>query len=163
MSEEITESEATPKKSKIPILIALFATILLGGGGFYATFSGLLNMGDPHDAHEETASESDHRNMDDVEFITVNEIVINIGHDTHTGHLRFVANLEVPKEKSADVHLLMPRIVDVLNGYLRAVDIELLTDHTTLPRLKAQMLRRVQLVTGEAYVIDLLIAEFTLS
>ncbi len=53
--------------------------------------------------------------------------------------------------------------MDVLNGYLRAVDVPALEDPSSLIRLRAQMLRRVQIVTGEGRVRDLLIIEFVLN
>ena len=53
--------------------------------------------------------------------------------------------------------MLMPRIQDVLNSYLRAVEVRQLEDPSALLRLRAQMLRRVQIVTGEGRVRDLLI------
>ena len=57
----------------------------------------------------------------------------------------------------------MPRIVDVMNGYLRALDAAELENPAALVRLRAQMLRRIQIVTGEGRVRDLLITEFVLN
>jgi len=58
---------------------------------------------------------------------------------------------------------LKPRIVDVLNGYLRAVTFAEMADPNALARLRGQMLRRIQVVTGEGRVKDLLIMEFVLN
>jgi len=58
------------------------------------------------------------------------------------------------------VQALMPRIMDVLNIYLRALDPPELEEPAALLRLRAQMLRRVQIVTGPGLVNDLLIIEF---
>ena len=63
----------------------------------------------------------------------------------------------------ADVTKLTPRVMDVLNSYLRAVAVSDLEDPSALVSLRAQMLRRIQLVTGEGRVRDLLIMEFVLS
>jgi flagellar FliL protein len=62
-----------------------------------------------------------------------------------------------------EVTLLLPRIMDVLNGYLRAIDITQLEDPAALIRIRAHMLRRIQIVTGEGRVRDLLITEFVLN
>ncbi len=62
-----------------------------------------------------------------------------------------------------DVTKLVPRIVDVLNGYLRAVDLHDIEDRSALVRLRAQMLRRIQLVTGDGRVRDLLVMEFVVN
>ena len=51
----------------------------------------------------------------------------------------------------------------MLNSYLRAVSINELEDPSSLIRLRAQMLRRIQIVTGEGQVRDLLVTEFVLN
>ena len=58
---------------------------------------------------------------------------------------------------------LSPRILDVLNTYLRAVSEVELEDPASMNRIRAQMLRRVQVVAGEENVRDLLITEFVLN
>ena len=78
-------------------------------------------------------------------------------------HLRFAGQLEVTPEHAAEVSGLMPRVLDVLNTYLRAVEVRDLEEPAALARLRAQMLRRIQVVTGEGRVRDLLIAEFVLN
>ena len=57
----------------------------------------------------------------------------------------------------------MPRVLDTLNTYLRAVDVADLENPAALAKLRAQMLRRVQVVTGEGRVRDLLVTEFVLN
>ena len=56
-----------------------------------------------------------------------------------------------------------PRVVDVLNSYLRALEPSDLEANSILVRLRAQMLRRIQIVTGAGRVNDLLIMEFVLN
>jgi flagellar FliL protein len=68
----------------------------------------------------------------------------------------------VAKDKAEEVTGLVPRILDVLNGYLRALDVAELEDPDALVRLRSQMLRRIQIVTGEGRVRDLLVTEFVL-
>jgi flagellar FliL protein len=69
----------------------------------------------------------------------------------------------VPSAYAGEVAMLKPRILDVLNGYLRAVDPAELEDPAALVRLRAQMLRRIQIVTGEGRVRDLLVTEFVMN
>jgi flagellar FliL protein len=59
--------------------------------------------------------------------------------------------------------MLLPRIADVLNGYMRAIDVTQLEDPAALVRMRAQLLRRIQIVTGEGRVRDLLVTEFVLN
>lgn len=82
---------------------------------------------------------------------------------TSVKHLRFRAQVEVIDSAVADVTLLVPRILDVLNSYLRAIDTASIEDPQALARMRAQMLRRIQIVTGEGRVRDLLITEFVLN
>jgi flagellar FliL protein len=77
--------------------------------------------------------------------------------------LRFRAQLEVPKSYREDVIKVLPRVVDVLNSYLSALEVADLEDQAALTRLRAQMLRRVQVVTGQGRVNDFLIMEFVLT
>jgi flagellar FliL protein len=90
-------------------------------------------------------------------------MIISIGRGGLARHLRFEAQLEVDPARASEVTTLMPRVVDVLNGYLRAVDVSDLEDPASLVRLRAQMLRRVQIVTGEGAVRDLLVMEFVVN
>jgi len=73
------------------------------------------------------------------------------------------AQLEVGPAFSGEVTHLMPRILDILNGYLRAIEVAELENPAALVRIRAQLLRRIQIVTGEGRVRDLLITEFVLN
>ncbi|NJM81750.1 MAG: flagellar basal body protein FliL [Tabrizicola sp.] len=150
--------EPPKKRSKLPLLIGLVLAILLGAGGFYATYSGLL-MGSGHgeaEAHEVTP-------LQGIGFVPLETMIISLAPDSTNSHLRFTAQLEVDTALMADVTLLIPRILDVLNSYLRAVDTASIEDPAAMAKLRAQMLRRIQIVAGEGHVRDLLITEFVLN
>lgn len=157
---EATEDEAPRKRSKKPLLIGLVLALLLGGGGFYATYSGLLLGGG-----QEHAAEDDHgpSPLQGVAFVPLETIVVSLAPDSGSAHLRFTAQLEVVDTAAADVTTLSPRILDVINSYLRAIDTASIEDPQAMARLRAQMLRRIQVVTGEGRVRDLLITEFVLN
>lgn len=163
MAEQETEAEEAPrKKSKLPLLIGLVLMFLLGGGGFYAVYSGMI-LGSSEEHAEQRDPEGPAPDaLPEIAFVVLDPMVISLG-GSGGRHLRFSAQLEVSKAYLADVELLKPRVVDVLNGYLRAVETSDLEDPTALIRLRAQMLRRVQIVTGEGRVRDLLIIEFVLN
>ena len=57
----------------------------------------------------------------------------------------------------------MPRILDMLNGYLRAVAVNELERPAALVRIRSHLLRRVQIITGEGRIRDFLITEFVLN
>jgi flagellar protein FliL len=167
MAEAATEAPVAPKKkSKLPIILGLVLMLVLGGGGFYAVYSGMIlapageHAAAEPDAH---ADEPTPEALPDIAFVPLDPMIISLGDSSTARHLRFSAQLEVSKAYQADVELLKPRVVDVLNGYLRAVDVSELEDRSALIRLRAQMLRRVQIVTGEGRVRDLLIIEFVMN
>lgn len=156
---EATLEEAPKKRSKKPLLIGLVLALLLGGGGFYATYSGMiLGGGEEHAETEETPAP-----LKGVAFVPLETLVISLGPDSGSEHLRFTAQLEVVDAAAADVTTLTPRILDVINSYLRAIDTASIEDPHAMARLRAQMLRRIQVVTGEGRVRDLLITEFVLN
>jgi flagellar FliL protein len=162
LAEADAPQDAEPKKkSKLPLIIGLVLFLAMGGGGFYAVYSGLiLAPADP--AAGEHAAEAAPEAADDFAFVPVPSVTISLGKPSENKHLRFTAQLEVAKAKSAKVEELMPRILDVLNGYMRALEESDLQQPDALVRLRSQMLRRIQIVTGEGYVRDLLVTEFVL-
>jgi len=155
--------EEAPKKGKRRLLTGLALALALGGGGFFAVYSGML-LGADHaaaDAGHGKAVVIDE--LAPVSFVPLEPLVISIGRGSSARHLRFRAELEVAPGAESDVTQLSPRVMDVLNSYLRAIEVTDLEDPSALVSLRAQMLRRIQLVTGEGRVRDLLIMEFVLS
>ncbi|MCB1338785.1 MAG: flagellar basal body-associated FliL family protein [Maritimibacter sp.] len=155
--------EAPKKKSRLGLLIGLVLALGFGGGGFFAVYSGLILGPDPAADAGHGAAESAVEALAPVSFVALEPLVVSIGTGSTARHLRFRAELEVNPGAEADVTKLTPRVMDVLNSYLRAVAVSDLEDPSALVSLRAQMLRRIQLVTGEGRVRDLLIMEFVLS
>lgn len=158
---ELAIDEEKPRKnSKKGLIVGLLGAILLGGGGFFATYSGMiLGSGNDIKNQEITHSES----TKEVMFIELDPMIISLGKFATSRHLRFRAHLEVTPSAYDEVKHLSPRIIDVLNTYLRAIAESELEDSASMNRLRAQMLRRVQIVAGEENVKDLLITEFVLN
>ena len=154
--------EEAPKASKLPLILGLVAALLGAGAGFFATFSGMILAPEVEDVVPEE-EELEPLALADVAYVPIDPLIISIGAPTDRRHLRFRAQLEVPKKYKTDVETVMPRIVDVLNGYLRAVHIEDLEKSTALIKLRSHMFRRVEIVTGKGRVNDLLVMEFVLN
>lgn len=146
-------------KSKKGLLFGFIGALILGGGGFYGVYSGMLDsvLG----GKEPKKSEAEH--VADVAFVPMEPVMISLAPGASAKHLRFGGQLEVVPGYAEEVTQVMPRILDVLNTYLRAVDVRDLEQPASIPVLRAQMLRRVQVVTGEGLVRDLLITEFVLN
>lgn len=160
MADAEEPQEVAPKKSKKPLIIGVILALVLGGGGFYATYSGLI-LGQDHAAPEGQAESASP--LPDIAFVPIEPLVISLGSADSGRNLRFTSQIETSSAYAADVTLLLPRIVDVMNGYLRAIDPAELDEPATLLRIRAQLLRRIQLVTGDGRVRDLLVTEFVLN
>jgi flagellar FliL protein len=164
MSEAIDATASppsnSPKSGLKGILFGVVAAGALGGGAFYAVQSGLVDslLAAKSDAGHEAATI-----LGDVAFVPMEPIMISLPPGSSAKLLRFTGQLEVAPDYAAEVKSLMPRILDVLNTYLRAVDVRDLEQPSSAVRLRAQMLRRVQVVTGEGRVRDLLVTEFVMN
>lgn len=189
MSDAVADPEEKPAKSgKKPLILALVLALVGGGGGYYAASSGLIPFGknsgnddEMHgesgggdhkvssgDSHSEADSATDmHGNgrmaSGDFAFVEVDPITISLSASQAVQHLRFRAQLEVNEDYEREVTAILPRVTDVMNSYLRALELDDLTGPLALARLRAQMLRRVQVVAGKGRVRDLLIMEFVLN
>ena len=162
MADE-TEPEPTEEKKKggkKGLIIGLLGALLAGGGGFYATYAGLI-LGPAAEAAT-PAAESDLPPLPEIAFIALEPMVVSLGSAASSKFLRFSAQLDVDPASVEAVQMVLPRIVDVLNTYLRAVSEDQLGKPAALERLRAQMLRRIQVVTEKGQVKDLLITEFVL-
>ena len=183
----MAEEETAKKSGKGGLIIGAVLMLTLGAGGFAAVWSGLiLGGGDQVQAEDGgekdgggdkgagSASGSGHdaktvagshaaTAVADVAFLPVEPFVVTLGPESRARLLRFRAELEVPQLARDDVAYLMPRVVDAMNGYLRAVDPAEFEDRGALIRLRAQLLRRVELVVGADRVRDVLVMEFVLS
>lgn len=165
MADTQETEEQTPRKaSKMPIILGLLIGLAGGGAGFYAVYSGMILAGEsPDSAHSGQALPAPLPDISNVDFVPIEPLVISLGPGSANAHLRFRAQLEVVAAHKHEVERLMPRVVDVLNSYLRALEIDDMHGNAALVRLRAQMLRRVQTVIGHDRVNDLLIMEFVMN
>ncbi|MEL6125664.1 MAG: flagellar basal body-associated FliL family protein [Pseudomonadota bacterium] len=173
MTDTAAEIDEEPprKGGKMGLIIGLVLGIVGGGAGFFAMSQDLLGLFPERptiteDMEAEMAMkkpEPEAKELPPLEFLALDPMTISLGPEARARLLRFSAKLEVIPPHSADVEMLKPRISDVLNTYLRAVSLDELENPAAMLRLRAQMLRRIQLVTGEGRVRDLLISEFILN
>jgi len=160
--EQETEGDKTKKKSKLPLILGVVLALVLGGGGFFAVYSGMILAPHVEEEHAEEMHE-EAEPLPIVSFVSIDPLVINLGSGSSNRHLKFRAELEVEPAAESEVKAMLPRVTDILNGYLRAISIAELEEPSALIKLRAQMLRRIQIVTGESRVRDLLIMEFVLN
>jgi flagellar protein FliL len=108
------EPEQPKKKSKLPLLIGVVLAIALGGGSFFAVYSGMI-LGGGHEAAADPAKEVSP--LPDVAFVPVEPVIVTLGPGAANRHLKFTAQVEVEAAHAADVTLLLPRILDVFNSH----------------------------------------------
>lgn len=175
---DMDDAKPEAKKKSRGLLIAMVLALLLGAGGFYAVYSGLIPLGgeDEHasDAggHDEPADHGKDEGQggdghggghEAPAYVALDPYIISLGEHSRARHLKVSVTIEVAAGRENDVTAVVPRINDVLNTYLRAVDARDLEVPRAMMRLRAHMLRRVKLVSPPDTVRDLLFQEFVLN
>lgn len=156
--------EEPPKKKGLlfPLLFGIVGAAAAGGGAFFAASSGMLG-GDATETELASDKAPEAAPMPGITFLELDPMIVSLSGDGYSRHLRFRGHLEVFEGQEENVTKLTPRILDVLNSYLRALDVGTLEEPDSLVRIRINMLRRVQLVVGEGRVRDLLVTEFVLN
>ncbi len=164
--EETEEVEEAPKKpSPLKILIpAAISAVVLGGvaAGVAFVMSGpgdecIAAGGDAAYAKKETKS------YEDVAFVNLDPLVISLGPNANSEYLKISITLETTDPQKKAIEHLVPKFRDVLNTYLRAVDERDIAEPAAMIRLRAQMLRRIQLVAPPDSIENVLITDFVLN
>lgn len=156
------ETDSTPRRrmGAKGWVATLVLAMTLGGGGFYATFSGIA---DPVLHAMNGPAKSSAPSADAPRFLELDPMMVTVGSANTIRQLRFRAFLQLGNEGGTPVAALQPRILDIFATYLRAVPVDRLEDPTALLQLRAQLLRRVQLLAGTDAVEDLLIIDFVIA
>lgn len=161
-TEPQTEGRApAPKKGgKLKWIIMAALIPAMAGAGFYLGQSGLIPLGGAKEtAGAEVEEPADHT----LAFLPLDPIVISIGGTGSLRNLRFRAQLQVDPDGLDTAEALRPRIVDIATAYLRALPVERLEEPTALLRIRAQLLRRFQMLAGPETVEAVLVSEFVIS
>lgn len=168
MAAAADPAASPPRKgSKLPLLLGLVLAVAGGAGGFFAVQAGLLGGGGAGDSAAQAEAGSDggqgggQGEAPAAAFVELPPLTVNIAGGER--FLRFVGQVEVDPARLEEVTALTPRIVDVLNGYLRAVEPRDLESSAALMSIRSQLLRRVQVVAGGEAVRDLLVMEFVVN
>lgn len=140
-----------PRRRSLYLLIAVTAVLMIAGAVIFFKYPNMiLNI-----------SATGHLSSDNEPyFVETPQILINFNDEDEMRVLRFSAQLEVTKKNRVAVNDMMPRIVDVMNSYLRGLDAEAIREPGTLFQIRSDLLIRTQVVTGEELVNKFLIKEF---
>jgi len=139
----------------IVLFIALPALVVIGGivGALFAF--GILGGG------EEQADMAMVEEVEPPVFYEMPEFLVNISTDSGpTRYLKMRVSLEIPNtEILGEIELLMPRIVDGFQVYLRELRPEDLEGSAAIVRMKEELLRRLNLAVEPHEVRDVLFKE----
>lgn len=188
MSETDTEEDEPKKKSKLPLILGVVLALAGGGGGFFAVSSGLIlgskeetaaadkhatEKQDAHhdDKHGETYAD-DHGDKKDGDhgpstlvggYLELSPIIVTLPATSRHSTLRFTASLELSPDHAEEVASIKPRIIDVMNTYLRSIDASDFDKPGALSMIRSHLLARMHIIAGPDRVEDVLIMEFILT
>lgn len=172
MVDEIEEEQVEPEldedgqpikkkkklSGKILVLFILLPLLIIGGGAGGAYFAGFFDSAGPTD--EEIAAEAAEKNKQIV-FYDLPEILVNLNSGASSGSfLKLGVSLELEDEAIVpDLELLLPRIMDNFQVYLRELRKEDLNGSAGIYRLKEELLMRINSSTSPLKVNDVLFKE----
>lgn len=161
MADISETSEAAPEKGgKVLFLITALAMILGIAGGGWVNMSGIISSGMSEPTFEEAAISQDAAMP---AFVMLDPIVVSLKDGDERFLLKFVGSLDVTPQSLTEVEALKPRIADIINGYLRALELEDFEKPAALLQIRSHLLHRVRLVAGENRIKDLLVIEFVIN
>ena len=141
------------------MLFSIVAALVLGGGGAYATYSGMLTVPFLSGGHGEEVVLAETKG-DDTAYVKLDPILVDLGRGGRAGRLRVSLIVETTEQNADAITDRKYRIIDTLYSFLRAVKQEDLRDPARTDVLRSRILRRVLLETPPGAVSDVLISEF---
>lgn len=146
-----TQDAAPAIKRKRPLLGLLVLCVGLIAG-YALTVSGVLDKTKVETAHKEHSPI-----LPDIEYVPIPLMVFNLPSGRH---LRFGAQIETPVGQSEVVTFLLPRVQDTINDFVTALTLEDIERDRGLIWIRAQLVRRLELILGTEIFHDLMITDF---
>jgi len=141
------------------VMAGLITALLAGAGSFFAVYTGRIDL--PFTKAETPAETPTVTRQAKVPaFVALDPVLVSLPRTDPPLQLRFMSTLEVSHRAAAEIEQMRPRIMDVTNTYLRATELSDVRDPAALSRIRAQLLRRIQVATGSQGIHDLLITQF---
>lgn len=159
MSDETPDE---PKKKSKAMLFGLIGALLLGGGGGFATYSGMISLpfGSGGNADPTKEASAEVKVDDSIAYVELEPLTVDLGRGGRAARVRLSLVVETTNDSFDAVEQRKYRIKDTLNSFLRAVKQEDLRDPSRTDMLRSRILRRVLLETPPGAVSDVLISEF---
>jgi flagellar protein FliL len=140
-------------KKKLLLFVGVPLVGLAAGAG--AVMSGVL---DPLLERGQGPAASAHHAVN-ITMLPVAPIIVPVQMNGRSATVRLTIQIETTAEAADQAQVFLPRIADVLNGYLRAVDPSVIAEPAAFEHTRAAILRRAKLVAGNDLVRDVLIQE----
>lgn len=159
--DDLDEKKAGGGKSKL-LLIVLGLLLLIGAGGAAAYFMGVLDTGAKEEKAGDKHGKGEHgENVAPAAFLKIPDMIVNLSSpDGQPRYLRLSVQLELKTEEDkAAVELVMPRVVDQFQTYLRELRIKDLRGSAGIYRLQMELLSRVNAAAYPVEVQDVLFQE----
>ena len=166
------EGEEAPKKGLINKLFGTRTMMMITGGGLLALLLGVgggvyffVFSGHTADKVNTKVAAADTPQIPlvppQVSFMDMPDIVVNIQTaDGSTAYLKLSVSLELQAaSEKAGMTVLMPRVVDQFQGYLRELRVDDLRGSAGVVRIKEELLRRVNAAAAPYPVRDVLLKE----
>jgi len=143
---------------KLLIIAVAGLVLLLGGGGaglYFFVFS------TPKAAAGGAMADATPVTPPQVAFYDVPDIITNLqSADGNPTYLKLSTSLELDNaDEKAGLAVVMPRVVDQFQGYLRELRIDDLKGSAGVIRLKEELLRRINVAAAPYHVRDVLLKE----
>lgn len=161
---------AEPKQGFVKKLLGNRKLLMIGGGGALVLLLGIgaalyffVFSGSKASTHSQVASAAAPVPIvpPQVAFFDMPDIVVNIqSADSTPAYLKLSLALELSgADEKAGLQILMPRIVDQFQSYLRELRVDDLHGSAGVLRLKEELLRRVKVSAAPYPVRDVLLRE----
>ncbi len=146
---------------KMLIIVAAALLVVVGGGGAGAYFFLFSSSGGGDTAKTAKAEPAKPIVPPKVAFYDMPDMVVNIqSPDGSPAYLKLGVSLELKSDKEeAGLKVVMPRIVDQFQSYLRELRVDDLRGSESVMRLKEELLRRINVAAKPYSVEDVLLKE----
>ncbi len=160
MTDESIDIEVESKKPAKKQLIISLLIVLLGLGAGYGLSS--QNVFSQKGTTEPTATPTPNHEQT-FRFVPIPTIIVTLTTEDGYKYLKFTSELEVPDTHVNTVSEKIPRIIDTINTYLRALEVRDLERPGALFKIQSQLLGRLNTATGKDHINDILITEYVIN
>lgn len=152
------EGDVKPRSTRLRTIVFGVLSILLGAvSGYILTDRGLVPSFIGSQGASALSSSSE------LTYFELDPILVNLPSGGNHSHLKISAHLEISSGFESKISAELPRIMDIMLTYLRAIRVRDLEEQSALFVIRSELLQRVKIIVGQNIVHDILIDEFILN